>query len=78
MTATKAHQRMYEQMHILHRDISFRNIMIYDDKEKHPGERRGLLIDFDYGATAQDSANDIGEHPNHRSVSHRRFNSLVF
>ncbi|EIN14735.1 hypothetical protein PUNSTDRAFT_130367 [Punctularia strigosozonata HHB-11173 SS5] len=70
--AVEAHRRMYEDLGVLHRDISFRNILILDAEDdtekKQEEERPGRLIDFDYSKTMnRPTDNDPEEHKNHRS-----------
>jgi hypothetical protein len=52
-----AHEQIYEQCNILHRDISFRNLMLYvpHDDDDDDIMRRGLLIDYDYAINMGDS-----------------------
>jgi hypothetical protein len=60
---------MYEKVEVLHRDISYKNILIHDDKKQKLGDRHGLLIDYDYGATTTREVADNPEgHTNARSV----------
>jgi hypothetical protein len=66
-----AHQAMFDKKGILHRDISFQNIMIRSERDEPPGKRRGLLIDFDYGATILGVPESSDSVKAHRSVSHR-------
>jgi hypothetical protein len=66
-----AHRAMFEKKNVLHRDISFRNVMIRFERDVPPGKRSGLLIDFDYGVTIPrvPESSDSGVKA-HRSVSH--------
>ncbi|KIM73761.1 hypothetical protein PILCRDRAFT_14983, partial [Piloderma croceum F 1598] len=58
----KTHKALCEQRHILHRDISLNNLMLYEHSPED-STRRGLLIDFDYST-------EIGG-PNGPSDNHR-------
>ncbi|EIN14714.1 hypothetical protein PUNSTDRAFT_130341 [Punctularia strigosozonata HHB-11173 SS5] len=65
--AIEAHRRMRKDCHVLHRDISFHNILISEFENLAPGLRRGRLIDFDYSKTLTESTGNEGEDKNHRS-----------
>ncbi|KIL55421.1 hypothetical protein M378DRAFT_17957 [Amanita muscaria Koide BX008] len=52
-----AHKYLWENLQILHRDISIGNILLYRAEEGQ--EANGLLIDFDFSTTfVPDSVND--------------------
>jgi hypothetical protein len=65
-TFITAHELLCTEKRILHRDISYNNIMLYSDV---PGTlRHGLLIDYDY-ASPLDRGGDYSE--GDRTVSSR-------
>jgi len=49
ITVVLAHQYLCETLHILHRDISIGNILLYRPQEGQ--EATGLLVDFDFSAS---------------------------
>jgi Ser/Thr protein kinase RdoA (MazF antagonist) len=61
---------MFDQKHVLHRDISFRNITIRVERDGHSGRRPGLLIDFDYAVTIPRVPASSDSVKVHRSVRH--------
>ena len=64
MHLDSAHQVLCEQKHILHRDISLNNLMLYD---RNPDDktRRGMIINFDYSSEIGDEGVPSD---NHRTV----------
>jgi Fungal protein kinase len=62
--AISAHKALCEQRHILHRDISLNNLMLYEHSPED-STRRGLLIDFDYST---EIGGPNGPSDNHRTV----------
>jgi serine/threonine protein kinase len=62
--AISAHKALCEQCHILHRDISLNNLMLYEHGPED-STRRGLLIDFDY---SMEIGGPNGPSDNHRTV----------
>ncbi|KZT34403.1 hypothetical protein SISSUDRAFT_1052851 [Sistotremastrum suecicum HHB10207 ss-3] len=51
----KGHQRLHDNMRILHRDISFGNILMSRKADPHTGHRRGFLIDLDFAKFLDDN-----------------------
>ena len=59
-----AHQYLCETLHILHRDISIGNILLYRAEEGQ--EATGLLVDFDFAMSFPDP--EASESVPHNSV----------
>ncbi|TFY76453.1 hypothetical protein EWM64_g7557 [Hericium alpestre] len=58
----KTHRALHDLKKILHRDISLRNIMIFENGSL-PGKRPGLLIDIDYSVkTDREFDTDLTNH----------------
>jgi serine/threonine protein kinase len=55
LTIYPAHQHLCTEKKILHRDISYNNIMLYHSPDSANGLRKGLLIDFDYALPLDNS-----------------------
>jgi hypothetical protein len=55
LTIFPAHQHLCTEKKILHRDISYNNIMLYHSPDSANGLRKGLLIDFDYALPLDNS-----------------------
>ncbi|THH33278.1 hypothetical protein EUX98_g923 [Antrodiella citrinella] len=60
------HHWVFETSHILHRDISYGNIMFY--REEHEGEERviGVLTDWDLAEKQEEDGTQIKEDERHR------------